>query len=147
MRRLVLVVEDSAAALTQAAESLEVWQAPHALIAQVDSLDAAGIAGRHFLGPAEEIVRVEWTQVRLLLCDYQILGQWTGADVVRQADRASVPAIIGMSSDAGFNRLLVHAGASQAWPKRAVLQKLSQGGFNSLMGLQAGPAASSPVQN
>lgn len=128
-KAFVLVVEDSASALVLIKESLEAMEVPFRCMAQVEELESAGITG---WVPWEEDQPgfIPWNQVTTLFCDYQILGRFTGADVVQKADFARVGLIIGMSSSRLFNQRLLLAGASLAEPKTQVIRDLGTGRWN-----------------
>ena len=124
--KFVLVVEDSDAALRKISENLEALGTEFKMMAQVDSLDGYGIAG-YVPGADEEPFFVAWNDVKALFCDYEILGQYCGADVVEAAARCGVWPIIGMSSSSGYNRRLLLAGAGIAEPKPKVISGLGLG--------------------
>lgn len=123
---LVLVVEDSISALKAISEVLVAMEVPYCRMAQVEELDSSGITG---WVPWEDGAPsfVPWSAVSALFCDYQILGQFTGADVVQKADMARVGLVIGMSSSRIFNQRLLLAGATIAEPKPHVIRDLGAG--------------------
>lgn len=126
---LVLIVEDSSAAINSIRESLEAMGVPHRIMAQVDEVDRFRITGRD-LGEGGAPISLAWSQVKVLFCDYQIGGSFTGGDVVENASFGGVGLIIGMSSSAGFNRRMLAAGAQIAELKPRVIHGIGSGRWN-----------------
>lgn len=121
--KVVLVVEDSDSALRMISEILEAQCVEFRMMAQVDALDGYGING-FVPGKDDEAFFVAWNDVSALFCDYEILGQFCGADVVEAAARCGVWPIVGMSSSSGYNKRLLLAGAGVAEPKPKVISGL-----------------------
>jgi hypothetical protein len=123
---LVLVVEDSISALKAISESLAAMEVPFVCMAQVEELDSTGITG-WVPWDDEAPILVAWSDVSGLFCDYQILGRFTGADVVQKADMARVGLVIGMSSSRIFNQRMLLAGAIIAEPKPHIVRDIGAG--------------------
>lgn len=123
---LVLVVEDSPSAIKSIRESLEVMGVPHRIMSQVDEVDRFRITG-WIPGEDEGPFSLAWGQVRILFCDYQIGGSFSGGDVVENASFGGAGLIIGMSSCAGFNRRMLAAGAQIAEEKHRVIHGIGSG--------------------
>lgn len=124
---IVLVVEDSEAAIKSIRESFEVMGVNHRILAKVKEVDRSRITGWTPDGDRTP-VSIAWSQVRALFSDFHLAGsEVDGADVVENASFGGVGLIVGMSSNSGFNRRLLAAGAQIAESKRDVILDIGKG--------------------